>query len=209
MTDNARPSHDSRRDSIIEAASRVFAEKGFRRTSNREIAREADISSGLIYWYFRNKTELFQAVVERLFPLSGFEIPREQAAELDLETLLGMIGHQFMQIVTGPNVLRLMRLALSEIIEFPDVWRRVGQMISERAIGPLAAQLDLRIARDEIPPVDTRMAAQAFFGSLVGYVLRKYLYQSVDLQDSDDQEFVSVVVGIHARGLSRGETPST
>ncbi len=199
--------HASKREVIVSAASRIFAEKGFSGTSNREVAREAGISPGLIYWYFRDKNELFLAVISRLFPLYGLTIPEDGAETLPLDEVLSQIGGQFISIMTGPNVLRLIRLALSEIIGFPEVWQKVGQMISQQAVGPLAEQFDQRIADGELAPIDSRMAAQAFFGSLVGYVLRKYVFRSVDLQDTDDHEYVSVVVRIYHAGLVYGAAP--
>ena len=193
-----------RQEAIVEAATRIFAEKGFAGASNREIAREAGISSGLIYWYFQDKTELFQAVIQRLFPLKGLQIPEEPVPDVPLEQLLGSIAYQFMAIMTSRNVLSLIRLALNEIIQFPEVWQKVGEMIAERAIDPLARQLQARIDRGDLPPIEVRLAAQAFFGALIGYVLRKYLYRSEDLQESDDARFVDVVVQIHTAGLRAG-----
>jgi AcrR family transcriptional regulator len=196
-----RRTGDGRRQVIIEAAARVFAEKGFSGASNREIAREADISPGLIYWYFRDKDELFTEAVRSLFPLTRLEFPDERAAELALHDLLEFIGQHFMSIMTDPDVLRLARLAISELITFPNVWREIGSMIAENAIGRLGGQLDLRIERGEMPPIDTHLASQAFFGSLMAFVLRKYMYQSVDLQETADEEMVATTVRIFAAGL--------
>jgi AcrR family transcriptional regulator len=205
-----QPQQDmAKREAIVNAATRIFAEKGFQGASNREIAREAGISSGLIYWYFRDKSELFRAVIQNLFPLKGLQIPDEPATNVPLETLLGGIGSQFMAIMTTREVLQLIRLALNEIIQFPDVWQKVGEMIAERAIDPLASQLAARVDSGEIPPVDTRMAAQAYFGALIGYVLRKYLYRSDDLRESEDGAYVDVVARIYASGLTHGDVPST
>jgi AcrR family transcriptional regulator len=44
---------------ILEAASEVFAERGYLRTTIREVARRAGISIGGIYIYFQNKEELY------------------------------------------------------------------------------------------------------------------------------------------------------
>lgn len=44
---------------ILEAASEVFAERGYSRTTIREVARRAGISIGGIYIYFQNKEELY------------------------------------------------------------------------------------------------------------------------------------------------------
>jgi AcrR family transcriptional regulator len=211
MTEPAKThqADDSRREAIITAATQIFAEKGFAGASNREIAREAGISPGLIYWYFRDKDDLFREVVTRLFPLSGLEFPSEGADELPIDALLLIVGEQFLRILTSPDILRLMRLALAELMAHPEIWREIGQLISQQVIGKLASQLDIRIQRGMIPPIDTRMAAQAYFGSLVGYVLRKHIYASVDLQETDDQAYLRTVVRIYASGLTSDDAQSS
>jgi TetR/AcrR family transcriptional regulator len=53
-----------RRDAIIETATRVFAERGFRRATTAEIAAEAGISEPILYRHFMSKVELFLACLE-------------------------------------------------------------------------------------------------------------------------------------------------
>lgn len=190
-----------RRETIIAAAADLFSERGFAGASNREIARAAGISPGLIYWYFRDKDELFMHVLEHLFPLQRLEIPTRSADEMSVEELLQEVGRQFITIMTRQDAQRLMRLSLSELIRFPDLRRRVGEMMARAAIFRLAEELDLRVERGEIAPVNTRLAAQSFFGSLVGFILRRYLFDSPDLEDTTGEEMVRVVVSIHAAGL--------
>jgi len=51
---------------IIAAARRVFAGCGVSRTSLADIAREAGVTRGAIYWHFRNKPDLFFAMMEQV-----------------------------------------------------------------------------------------------------------------------------------------------
>src|SRR3981081_4928887 len=60
---------EDRREQIIDAAMRVFSQKGFTRATNKDIAREAGITPGLIYHYFENKEALLKAIVEGRSPL--------------------------------------------------------------------------------------------------------------------------------------------
>jgi AcrR family transcriptional regulator len=59
-------SHTSknRREQIQGVALRVFAQKGFANVSNRDIAQEAGITTGLIYDYFEKKVVLLQTILE-------------------------------------------------------------------------------------------------------------------------------------------------
>ena len=56
---------DARRRQILDAALKVFAEKGLAATMMSDIAAASDISYGLIYHYFHDKEELFITLVER------------------------------------------------------------------------------------------------------------------------------------------------
>ncbi|BBY03592.1 TetR/AcrR family transcriptional regulator [Mycobacterium seoulense] len=62
---------------IIAAAMRCVAEKGYSRTTIREIARAADMTSGSLYHYFPNKSELLDAAVE---DIERKAVPRLRAA---------------------------------------------------------------------------------------------------------------------------------
>ena len=70
------PSEQSdRRNQILEAALRVFGTKGFHKATNKDIAEAAGgISPGLIYWYFKDKEDLFLSII------------RERAARFVSET---------------------------------------------------------------------------------------------------------------------------
>jgi AcrR family transcriptional regulator len=52
------------RDRLLEAAARVFAERGYERASVDEIAAEAGLSKGTLYWNFKSKDELFFALMD-------------------------------------------------------------------------------------------------------------------------------------------------
>ncbi len=52
-----------RRDEILAAAKIVFAHKGFHATTVADIAKQAGLAYGLIYWYFDSKDDLFHALM--------------------------------------------------------------------------------------------------------------------------------------------------
>ncbi len=68
------------RHQLLDAAECVFAEKGVSRTSLNDIALAAGASRGAIYWHFRNKADLFNAMMER--------------ATLPMEQDLQQVGHE-------------------------------------------------------------------------------------------------------------------
>jgi AcrR family transcriptional regulator len=53
------------REEIVEIARGIFAKFGFRKTSMDEIAKAVKKAKSSLYYYFQNKEEVFQAVIER------------------------------------------------------------------------------------------------------------------------------------------------
>ncbi len=53
-----------RKDEILTAAWKCFAEKGYQGTTMKNIAKKLDLSTGVIYNYFQNKDEILEAIME-------------------------------------------------------------------------------------------------------------------------------------------------
>src|SRR3990172_2901697 len=81
----------SRRPLILEAAAGLFAEKGFHRTTTRDIAEAADVSEGTLYNYFFNKDEILLGIMSMLAEATGLPEQLEQAVEVDPQAFLQSI----------------------------------------------------------------------------------------------------------------------
>lgn len=72
------------RHCILDAAELLFQQHGVSRTSLQDIAQAADLTRGAIYWHFKDKADLFNAMMERAtLPLEeslsiGEELPPDQ-----------------------------------------------------------------------------------------------------------------------------------
>jgi TetR/AcrR family acrAB operon transcriptional repressor len=72
------------RNSILDAAERIFFEKGVSRTTLADIAQEAGVTRGAIYWHFANKGDLFTAMFDRsLLPLDELVAASQEVREPD------------------------------------------------------------------------------------------------------------------------------
>ena len=54
------------KNTILNTAMELFSRKGFSRTTLGEIAKIARVTRGAIYWHFKDKTEIFASLYERL-----------------------------------------------------------------------------------------------------------------------------------------------
>lgn len=72
------------RNRILDTAVEVFSHLGVARTSLNDIAREAGVTRGAIYWHFANKVDMFNAMIERLIcPLMFNSETREERMRAD------------------------------------------------------------------------------------------------------------------------------
>lgn len=54
------------RNLLLDAAEKVFLEQGFSHTSLNDVAHAANLTRGAVYWHFKNKADLFEALIERV-----------------------------------------------------------------------------------------------------------------------------------------------
>src|SRR5215471_9375496 len=104
---------EDRREQIIDTALRVFAEKGFTRATNRDIAHEAGITTGLIYYYFQSKEDLLRAVLETRSPIQVMAQISPEMLEEPPETLLFVLVIRALSVVESEPFVSIIRVMLS------------------------------------------------------------------------------------------------
>jgi len=73
------------RQQILDASLRLFSERGFARTTVRDIARQAGITDAAIYYHFQSKRELLEALVEERGLVTGLQSLERLGTDLPLE----------------------------------------------------------------------------------------------------------------------------
>src|SRR5215217_7596239 len=99
MTNNEEPENGDRRKQILEAALKVFSTKGFHKATNKDIAQAAGgISPGLIYWYFKDKEDLFLSIIRERAAIFQLADHPERLMELPPREGLALIGRTYLSI---------------------------------------------------------------------------------------------------------------
>lgn len=85
------------RSQLLDAAEKVFFEKGFSQTSLIDIADAANLTRGAIYWHFKNKIDLFDAMAERIrLPMESLT---DACADKDEPNPLGRLRDFWIQLL--------------------------------------------------------------------------------------------------------------
>lgn len=75
MARRTKAEAEATREALLDAAEEVFFDHGVARTSLEQIARHAGMTRGAVYWHFKNKADLFHALIDRV------RLPFEQLVE--------------------------------------------------------------------------------------------------------------------------------
>jgi AcrR family transcriptional regulator len=77
-----------RRAQLIRAAARIFAKKGYAKSTTEEIARSAGLTKGALYFHFKSKEDIFFAVVQDLEEKTIATVTQHVKVETDPEIML-------------------------------------------------------------------------------------------------------------------------
>ncbi|MFS6538444.1 TetR family transcriptional regulator [Idiomarina loihiensis] len=108
MARKTKAEAETTRQAILDAAEQVFISKGVARASLEEIARTARVTRGAIYWHFRNKSDLFDAMLERVrLPISELVDPTANAQTGDLSALRNLCVYALRMLVEDERYFRV------------------------------------------------------------------------------------------------------
>jgi AcrR family transcriptional regulator len=144
-----------RRRHVLDAALRVFGERGFRGATIRDVAREAGVSDGTIYNIFENKAALLDGL---LSALADETAPGGQA-EADVEhhpSLEALLVKRWASLT--PQTLALLRVVLAEALVDPDL----RAQLLDRVITPPILALEPMLETDAA--LHARIATASFLG---------------------------------------------
>jgi AcrR family transcriptional regulator len=111
---------ERRRQQIMVAAKRVFVEKGFAGATMEDIAREAELSAGTLYLYFKNKNELYASLTLRVLQYLNIRLEHlKNDTESDLRSKISNIKNALFDVYEfDPLILRnLFHLQSSEVLK--------------------------------------------------------------------------------------------
>lgn len=185
------------RASILDAAEKVFFEKGVSRTSLADIAQAAGVTRGAIYWHFANKGDLFTEMFDRvLLPLDELKAASINPEEADpLGRLIEICTLCLRDTALDPQrrrVFDILFLKCEFVEEMGPVMVRYQSNMRE-ALGKIETGLRNAISKGQMPAnLDTKLAA-TMLHAFVGGALRDMLF----LPDSID-------FGVHASKIVEG-----
>ena len=182
---------------ILDAATRVFASKGYRAATTREIAAEAGVSEGTIYNYFESKYDLLMAMSKRL-ALESLEQLDHLPPQEDVRAYVTALVRDRFQLLT--KNMDLIRALMPEVLVDDDLRQAYVEQVLSPALSYLGAIIANRTKAGVFREVDTHVVGRAMIGAVMsfGYL---WLQRPSELDQRSQEELVSEVVGLFLDGL--------
>ena len=163
------------RNRILDAAERVFHAQGVSHSSLEDVAQAAQVTRGAIYWHFKNKSDLFEAMLERVkLPMEAMvEAGGDQAQPDPLGQLRSALIFVLQEIALNPQSRKVFEIIFlkCELVEATDpLWAR-RQENARRAQENFHRILRNAVARAQLPEdLDVPLACTAMRAMMGGLI---------------------------------------
>ena len=178
----------------------VFAQKGFRGTTTRDLAAQAEVNEAIIFRYFKNKEELYRAIIEHKAGEqrnARMEELERIAGANDDEKFFEAVGRAFLEKHEADST--FLRLLLFSALEGHELSDMFASSMADRH--PIAKYIDRRIEQGAFHPVNPQLAGRAFFGMFASFVLWQEIMGFRQKQPHDRNEVVRTFVSIFLNGV--------
>jgi AcrR family transcriptional regulator len=173
---------DARRRQILDAARRCFIRKGFHGTSMQDVLREADLSAGAVYRYFRSKEEIIVTIASDAVAELGAAVAGAIDAEAPtpLEDVLDRLFATLERLDATQDVTKLAVQVWEEALHSPVVAERFTEATGG-LLASLTRLLEAYQARGlltaDVPAQQLALAVGSFLG---GFIVRRAIHGDVD-----------------------------
>lgn len=171
----------TKRKDILLAAEHVFAERGFKGTTVRAVAQKAGIANSLIFYYFKNKLVLYEAVFQNFF--EQLEDLILQHLNLDLDRL-GILKQLLFAVTDFSARHRNLLIILTrEIIDNGNLVQKINKKYF-RPLYDTAAEFLAEGSKEALfRKVDPLHFLQTLMGMNIFYFISDPLLQAVGVKD--------------------------
>ncbi|MFN4197052.1 MAG: TetR/AcrR family transcriptional regulator [Caldimicrobium sp.] len=176
------------KEKLLKAALELFSEKGYLGATTKEIAKRASVSEPTLFRHFKNKNNLFIAVLEHYSFLPKL---RELIKELENKPLKEALKDIAQAFITQLNSKKaLIRIMLAESSRYPEDIQKAYQKTIFQVHKELAQYFEhyqKEGALKRIPPI---ILSQAFLGLLFSYFLLKEFKRLNPYKDLSDDDII-------------------
>ncbi len=198
---------EMRRQQIMVAAKRVFTQRGYEKSTMEDIAREAELSPGTIYLYFKSKDELYASLCLRVLRFINVKVDHVVSdTAMDYEAkqkaLLGAIQEVYDY---DPLILNNMfHLQSSDTLKSlsPELMNEINEL-SRNALQAMAGMFAQGIEKDLVIDRHPMALADIVWAMFSGLVLWEESKKMINAERYDLQNTLTTAFDVFGRGLRK------
>jgi AcrR family transcriptional regulator len=173
-----KPNRNERRKArtvgaILQAAERLFREKGMQQTTIDEIAELADVSVGSVYFHFKSKEALYLALVEQALDVNEAYMRQAHDSELSPFDRVLAAGDAYLRFhLEHPGAFRMIALRVLEPspgAELAAIEDRIADRV-EKLVGAVEVDLVAAIEAGEVRDVEAAQVMRFLWGAWNGVI---------------------------------------
>jgi TetR/AcrR family transcriptional regulator of autoinduction and epiphytic fitness len=158
------------REAVVDAATRLFLERGFGAVSMDDLAEVAGVARRTLYNQFASKEEIFREMLRRVSEQLEHALPPGIETSGDVEEVLRLIAHAIVDLHQHPEYVGFLRMVLVDHRQFPWIAKAFAAVMdpqTERLTRYLAQQSSIGV----LDCGNAVLAAHQFMGMLNEFTL--------------------------------------
>lgn len=197
---------ETRRLQILQGAAQVFAEKGFHKSTTKQIAKAAGVSEGTIYNYFSNKRELLFALINQVGLESLRSIIMDAPPSNPRQFLKELLHNRYQLIATaGPFIAPIMAEVFTDETLREELYEKLAQPLISHLEEYFQSQIDSGLFR----PINPMVITRALMGAMALSSAFKLTGLEAQYNRISPDELVETMVTLFLDGLLADEGQSS
>lgn len=189
---------ENTRAKLLKTAYTLFVQKGFHGTSLRDIAEAAGVAVGGIYNHFKDKEEIFAAILDTYYPYQRI-VPLVEAIEaVTAEDYVHQAARAIYEVLSGARM-QLLPLIFIDLVEFQG--RHLKQLVGK--ISPLILGFIDRLSKLEghLRPLPVPLLFRTYMSLLIGLILSDMIFKDLPFFKSLKINWLDGMIDIFLHGI--------
>jgi AcrR family transcriptional regulator len=194
----------NREEEILDAAVRIFSEKGYSAATTSEIAKEAGIAEGTIFRYFKTKKDILRKVMIKVIEVFGERLITNRLSKL-FEENKDKSEKEIIKILCKDRLMTavehwdMLKVVITEMQYHEDLREAFIKHIVIKGKGMLEQFFKAGVEKGVFKDVDVTIAMRSMLGMMGMFIIQKQLMPK--LVEKDDDEQLDIMIDIFLNGL--------
>lgn len=177
---------------ILEAATKIFSEKGFENSRTSDIAKEANIAEGTIFRYYKTKKDLLMGlfipmIIKFFRPMMLSSVEKIfNNEDMDIEEVIKAIFMDRLQLIR--KNMPLVKTLVIEAAYKPEILEALRETLLPKVVEVIDGFMIKNIEKGIFKDMDPRIMTRSFMSILAGYIVLTVNFPNMFPVENDEEE---------------------